>query len=96
VIGVYTSIHVDHRLILTVQLRCVQLNYVSGGQDDPAAWTDFIAKTKDAIVTTLDGRVAERIDDVRRTEAQRAVPGWNFCTFFVLKVSETSKPITGS
>ncbi|KAG8722315.1 hypothetical protein FRC08_004153 [Ceratobasidium sp. 394] len=67
--------------------RCVQLNYISGGQEDPAAWTDLIAKIKDAIVTTLDGRVAERMDDVRRTEAQRAVPGWNFCTFFVLKES---------
>ncbi|KAG9083484.1 hypothetical protein FRC07_013906, partial [Ceratobasidium sp. 392] len=67
--------------------RCVQLNYVSGGQEDPAAWTDLIAKIKEAIVATLDGRVAERMDDVRRTEAQRAVPGWNFCTFFVLKES---------
>ncbi|KAG8779998.1 hypothetical protein FRC12_023598 [Ceratobasidium sp. 428] len=67
--------------------RCVQLNYVSGGQEDPAAWTELIAKIKEAIVTTLDGRVAERMDDVRRTEAQRAVPGWNFCTFFVLKES---------
>ncbi|KAL5640439.1 hypothetical protein ACGC1H_007628 [Rhizoctonia solani] len=67
--------------------RCVQLNYVTGGQDDPAAWTELIAKIKDAIITTLDSRIAERIDDVRRTEAQRAVPGWNFCTFFVLKES---------
>ncbi|KAG8739481.1 hypothetical protein FRC10_005577 [Ceratobasidium sp. 414] len=67
--------------------RCAQLNYVSGGQEDPAAWTDLIAKIKDSIVTTVDGRVAERMDDVRRTEAQRAVPGWNFCTFFVLKES---------
>ncbi|QRV95141.1 Trafficking protein particle complex subunit 10, TRAPPC10 [Ceratobasidium sp. AG-Ba] len=67
--------------------RCVQLNYTTGGAEDPAAWTDLIAKIKDAIITTLDGRVAERMDDVRRTEAQRAVPGWNFCTFFVLKES---------
>ncbi|KAF8753924.1 Trafficking protein particle complex subunit 10, TRAPPC10 [Rhizoctonia solani] len=67
--------------------RCVQLNYVTGGQDDPAAWTELIAKIKDAIITTLDSRIADRIDDVRRTEAQRAVPGWNFCTFFVLKES---------
>ncbi|KAH7339043.1 trafficking protein particle complex subunit 10 [Rhizoctonia solani] len=67
--------------------RCVQLNYVTGGQDDPASWTELIAKIKDAIVTTLDSRISERMDDVRRTEAQRAVPGWNFCTFFVLKES---------
>lgn len=67
--------------------RCVQLNYTTGGQDDPAAWTELIAKIKDTIVTTLDARIAERMDDVRRTEAQRAVPGWNFCTFFVLKES---------
>ncbi|CAE6406682.1 unnamed protein product [Rhizoctonia solani] len=67
--------------------RCVQLNYVTGGQDDPASWTELIAKMKDAIITTLDSRISERMDDVRRTEAQRAVPGWNFCTFFVLKES---------
>lgn len=65
---------------------------MSAGQEDPAVWTDLIAKIKEAIVTTLDGRVAERMDDVRRTEAQRAVPGWNFCTFFVLKVHMNHTP----
>ncbi|CAE6360024.1 unnamed protein product [Rhizoctonia solani] len=62
-------------------------NVIDRGQDDPAAWTELIAKIKEAIITTLDSRIAERMDDVRRTEAQRAVPGWNFCTFFVLKES---------
>ncbi|EEB93507.1 hypothetical protein MPER_07821 [Moniliophthora perniciosa FA553] len=34
--------------------------------------------------------VAQREEDVKRSEGQRQMPGWNFCTFFILKESLAS------
>lgn len=41
---------------------------------------------KEAIISAFDGAVSQRLEDVRRSENQRQMPGWNFCTFFLLKV----------
>jgi len=35
----------------------------------------------------FDASVHQRKEEVRRSESQRQMPGWNFCTFFILKVS---------
>ena len=65
--------------------RCVQLPWTSN-IDDPAIWTDLIAKMKDGIISAFDSAVAMREEEVKRSEGQRQMPGWNFCTFFILKV----------
>jgi hypothetical protein len=65
--------------------RCVLLAW-SGGQDNPAAWADLVGKMKDSVLAAFDSAVAQREEEVRRSEGQRSMPGWNFCTFFVLKV----------
>lgn len=44
-------------------------------------------KTKDGILHAFDDAVSHREDEVRRSESQREMPGWNFCTFFILKES---------
>jgi hypothetical protein len=54
--------------------------------DDPALWTDLTAKLKDGIITAFDERVAQREDESKTMEGMRTLPGWNFCTFFLLKV----------
>lgn len=59
------------------------------GQDDAAAWTDLIAKLKDGILTTFDAYVAAREEEIKKSESQRMLPGWNFCTFFILKVTSS-------
>ncbi|OCH95045.1 hypothetical protein OBBRIDRAFT_788779 [Obba rivulosa] len=66
--------------------RCVQLVW-SPDYEDPTAWADLIIKVKDGLLTAFDGALAQREDEVRRSEAQRHMPGWNFCTFFILKES---------
>lgn len=53
---------------------------------DPAAWVETINKVKESIVVAFDGAVAEREEEVKRGEAQRMMVGWNFCTWFLLKV----------
>ena len=54
-------------------------------QDPIDAWNDLIAKFKILILTSFDSRVRQYEEDIRDRNSQRALPGWNFCTFFILK-----------
>lgn len=54
-------------------------------QEQESAWNDLISKLKTMILSSFDRRVTQYEDDVREKDAQRQMPGWNFCTFFVLK-----------
>ena len=58
----------------------------ASGTSDPTAWPETINKLKEAIVVAFDMTVSEREDEVKRGEAQRLTVGWNFCTWFLLKV----------
>jgi hypothetical protein len=49
------------------------------------AWLDLVAKLKTQILNSFDARVGQYEEDVREKDSQRRLPGWNFCTFFVLK-----------
>lgn len=48
-------------------------------------WVDLVEKLKTAILRSFDARVAQYEEHIREREAQRNLPGWNFCTFFILK-----------
>jgi hypothetical protein len=54
---------------------------------NPAAWADLMTKMRDGILSALDSAISLRDDEVKRSESQKQMPGWNFCTFFILKVS---------
>ncbi|OBT90103.1 hypothetical protein VE02_02528 [Pseudogymnoascus sp. 03VT05] len=60
-------------------------SYTESAQEHEAAWQDLIAKFKKLILDSFDMRVTQYEDDIKEKDAQRALPGWNFCTFFVLK-----------
>ena len=64
--------------------RCVELTFTN--KDDPTMWMELIARVKESIISSFDAHVSVREEDVKRSEAQRQLPGWNFCTFFILKV----------
>ncbi|KAG6898254.1 hypothetical protein C0992_002268, partial [Termitomyces sp. T32_za158] len=66
--------------------RCVQVAW-SPETDAPAVWAELVNKIKDGVLTAFDLAVAQREEEVRRSESQRQMPGWNFCTFFILKES---------
>lgn len=55
-------------------------------KDNPAAWAELLTKVKDGLLSAFDTAVSQRDDEVRRSESQQSMPGWNFCTFFILKV----------
>ncbi|KAH8829685.1 trafficking protein particle complex subunit 10 [Flagelloscypha sp. PMI_526] len=61
--------------------RCVQLNW-SSGNNTPIVWAELTQKLKEGLI------LAE--DEVKRSESQRSMPGWNFCNFFILKESLAS------
>ncbi|KJA20255.1 hypothetical protein HYPSUDRAFT_142413 [Hypholoma sublateritium FD-334 SS-4] len=69
--------------------RCVQVNWITGN-DSPAAWAEFINKMKEGLLYAFDSAIEARQEEVRRSENQQAMPGWNFCTFFILKESLAS------
>ncbi|KAH9934671.1 trafficking protein particle complex subunit 10 [Fomitopsis serialis] len=66
--------------------RCVQLVW-SSDFENPAAWAEFITKLKDGILAAFDSAFSQREAEMKRSEGQVQMPGWNFCTFFILKES---------
>ncbi|TFK72158.1 hypothetical protein BDN72DRAFT_836546 [Pluteus cervinus] len=66
--------------------RCAQVPWTVN-YESPTSWVDAINKIKDGIISAFDAAVAQREDEVRRSEGQSQMPGWNFCTFFILKES---------
>lgn len=63
----------------------VPTGYAENDQDAENAWADLIGKFKDLILSSFNMRVSQYEDDIREKDAQRTLPGWNFCTFFILK-----------
>ncbi|KAF7305565.1 hypothetical protein HMN09_00809700 [Mycena chlorophos] len=66
--------------------RCVQLSWASG-YTNPDVWAEFLTKLKDGILSSFDAAITQREEEVKRSENQRQMPGWNFCTYFILKES---------
>ncbi|KAH7369451.1 hypothetical protein B0T11DRAFT_239902 [Plectosphaerella cucumerina] len=59
--------------------------YSETEKDAENAWGELIAKLRSLILASFDMRVTQYEDDIREKDTQRALPGWNFCTFFILK-----------
>ncbi|KXN82613.1 Trafficking protein particle complex subunit 10 [Leucoagaricus sp. SymC.cos] len=69
--------------------RCIQVTW-STANDSPLAWGEFGNKVKDSLMSAFDVAVGHREEEIRRSESQQQMPGWNFCTFFILKESLAS------
>ncbi|TIA87478.1 hypothetical protein E3P99_03135 [Wallemia hederae] len=68
--------------------RCVQVSRIGvNGVEDPNCWNPLIAKLKEAITSGFQTNMDSRIGDVDKSANQSSLPGWNFCTFFILKES---------
>lgn len=63
----------------------VPTGYSENEKDAENAWTELIDKMKDLILSSFDKRVGQYEEDIREKDTQRSLPGWNFCTFFILK-----------
>ncbi|GJJ73122.1 trafficking protein particle complex subunit 10 [Entomortierella parvispora] len=65
--------------------RVAQLKMADTELSEMELWADFTAKMKDGIVSSFDQNVLTFEEDIRRLDSQRQMPGWNYCTFFILK-----------
>jgi hypothetical protein len=54
-------------------------------QEQERAWNEVVTRFKTLILLSFDLRVSQYEEDIREKDSQRALPGWNFCTFFILK-----------
>jgi trafficking protein particle complex subunit 10 len=76
---------VPQHLLPDINLAPLQSPYVETLQEQDGAWSELISKFKQLILYSFDMRVSQYEEDVYEKDQQRALPGWNFCTFFVLK-----------
>ncbi|TQW00928.1 TMEM1 family protein [Cordyceps javanica] len=63
----------------------VPSGYAETAQDAERAWNELVTKLKNLILSSFDQRVTQYEEDIKEKDGQRALPGWNFCTFFILK-----------
>ncbi|KAJ4414965.1 hypothetical protein N0V82_007614 [Gnomoniopsis sp. IMI 355080] len=63
----------------------VPTGYTETEEDAKVAWAELIDKIKRLILSSFDLRVTQYEEDIKERDAMRNLPGWNFCTFFILK-----------
>ncbi|KAH9897384.1 trafficking protein particle complex subunit 10 [Xylariomycetidae sp. FL2044] len=71
--------------ILPRVVPAVPSGYTETEQETDNSWTDLISKFRSLILSSFDLRVTQYEEDIKEKDAQRNLPGWNFCTFFILK-----------
>ncbi|KAI7848995.1 trafficking protein particle complex subunit 10 [Circinella umbellata] len=65
--------------------RCSYIRIVDPDGPSSDLWAAFIEKMKESILASFDMQVLQIQEDTRRLDMQRHMPGWNYCTFFILK-----------
>lgn len=86
VVGVFTTIHDRLKADFNVKKeRFVRLKLNS--HDTQACWNEYIDKIKDGILTSYTNQLIQYDEDSRRLDLVRLLPGWNYCQYFLLKVS---------
>ncbi|KAJ2896636.1 hypothetical protein MKZ38_005394 [Zalerion maritima] len=71
--------------ILPRVVPAVPSGYQETPEDTKNAWQDLVNKLKSQILSSFDMRVTQYEEDIKEKDSQRPLPGWNFCTFFMLK-----------
>ncbi|KAK9460560.1 trafficking protein particle complex subunit 10, partial [Lipomyces oligophaga] len=65
--------------------RCIQIKTGLDPTEDNKMWAEGMTKIRDGLISAFTLRVQAYDDEVKKLEAKKAVPGWNFATFFVQK-----------
>jgi len=65
--------------------RCAQLRSCDTETEELEMWQDILGKIKECVLQSFDSRVLQYEEDIRKMDSQRNLPGWNYCTFFILK-----------
>ncbi|KAF9911607.1 hypothetical protein BX616_010548 [Lobosporangium transversale] len=70
--------------------RVAQVRMADTEMSEMELWAEFTEKMKEGILTSFDQHVLTFEEDIRRLDSQRQMPGWNYCTFFILKEGLTN------
>ncbi|KAG0299826.1 hypothetical protein BGZ98_009724 [Dissophora globulifera] len=70
--------------------KVAQVRMADTEMSEMELWADFTEKMKEGIMTSFDQNVLTFEEDIRRLDSQRQMPGWNYCTFFILKEGLTN------
>ncbi|KAG0243649.1 hypothetical protein BGX31_010433 [Mortierella sp. GBA43] len=70
--------------------RVAQVRMADTEMSEMELWAEFTEKLKEGIISSFDQNVMSFEEDVRRLDSQRQMPGWNYCTFFILKEGLTN------
>jgi hypothetical protein len=54
-------------------------------QKDLEQWNDFMEKIKEGMLFSFFQQFQQSMDDARRLDSQRLLPGWNYCQYFLMK-----------
>jgi len=65
--------------------RCAQFRSCDTEAEELEMWQDIFSKIKECVLQSFDSRVLHYEEDIRKMDLQRNLPGWNYCTFFILK-----------
>ncbi|KAF7731993.1 hypothetical protein EC973_007098 [Apophysomyces ossiformis] len=86
-LGLKTSVYDKIRMDFSQgkQERCVYIRIHDPDGPGSDLWAGFVEKMKDSILSSFDMQVLQIQEDTRRLDMQRHMPGWNYCTFFILK-----------
>ncbi|KAH8675257.1 trafficking protein particle complex subunit 10 [Xylariales sp. PMI_506] len=71
--------------VLPRVVPAVPSNYKETAEESENAWNELMGKMRSLILTSFDMRVTQYEEDIKEKDGQRSLPGWNFCTFFILK-----------
>jgi len=50
-------------------------------------WNSVVNKIKEKLLANFFQKVLVLQEDIKRLDSQRLLPGWNYCSFFILKVT---------
>lgn len=72
-------------ILIILWFRCAYIRKKDPEGPQSELWTSFMEKMKECILSSFDLQVLQIQEDTRRLDMQRHMPGWNYCTFFILK-----------
>ena len=66
--------------------RCLQIKLASEDKKDAELWLEFLDRMKESIINSYNYQIITYEEEARRIELQRAMPNWNYCQYFLMKV----------
>jgi hypothetical protein len=83
--SVIDRIRSDFNSSTTTRDQCCRINLAADQAEIDSEFAELVVQIKACILSSLDKRIADHQERIANMEAQRNVPGWNFCTYFILK-----------